>query len=444
MHGKGNAGMKKNRYGGSAVVAVLGAGVVMGLAGCGPKSLASNATAPSSSPSQSAMPGASASSGMGSGSTGMTAAAGNASGAYQFRTIDDPADPTFNQLLGINGRDTIVGYFGSGAAGHPNKGYNLSRTRAGFEGRNENVPGSVQTQVIGVNDRGVTVGFWSSMNNANQTNDNTGFYSVGGVTRSVRFPTANNATPPVNQLLGVNDANQAVGFYNDAQGNAHGYVYSIAGGRFQPVTVPGAASVTAAGINNRGDVAGFFASSSGTTDGFLRTGRGHVTTLAYPGASMTQATGVNDRDEVVGNYQVGTGSSAVTHGFTWSARHGFKSVDDPNGMNSTVINGVNDAGDLVGFYTDSAGNTDGFAAAPAGQPPFPGLAAMPMLKTPMPSAMPSASMAPSTAPAAPMTKAPSAKPSQSTAPAAPKQTTAPASGGMTPSAQPTSAQPAHW
>ena len=33
-------------------------------------------------------------------------------------------------------------------------------------------------------------------------------------------------------------------------------------------------------------------------------------------------------------------------------------------MGTTTVNGVNDAGDLVGFYVDSAGNTDGMLAAP--------------------------------------------------------------------------------
>ena len=44
-----------------------------------------------------------------------------ASTSYTFTTLDDQADPTFNQLLGINGNHVIVGYFGSGAdAQHPN------------------------------------------------------------------------------------------------------------------------------------------------------------------------------------------------------------------------------------------------------------------------------------------------------------------------------------
>ena len=41
-------------------------------------------------------------------------------------------------------------------------------------------------------------------------------------------------------------------------------------------------------------------------------------------------------------------------------------VDDPHGHGTTTINGVNDHGDLVGFYTDSAGNTDGMLALPRG------------------------------------------------------------------------------
>jgi hypothetical protein len=79
---------------------------------------------------------------------------------------------------------------------------------------------------------------------------------------------------------------------------------------------------------------------------------------------MTQAFGVNDADEVVGSYQVGTGNNARMHGFTWTPSGGFQTVDDPQGLGATVINGVNDQGQLAGFYTDSAGNTDGMVASP--------------------------------------------------------------------------------
>jgi hypothetical protein len=186
----------------------------------------------------------------------------------------------------------------------------------------------------------------------------------------VDFPTGNNASPVVDQLLGVNDHDVAVGFYTNAQGSNRGYTYDIRTRTFTRVLVPGARagqagpSLTAAGINNRGDVTGFYAASSSATDAFLRLGNGRFLTLAVPGASMTQALGVNDSDEVVGVYTVGSGDNAQAHGFTWRPGYGFRTVDDPHGIGATTINGVNDAGVLVGFYTDAAGNTDGMIAQP--------------------------------------------------------------------------------
>ncbi len=73
--------------------------------------------------------------------------------SYGFRTLDNQADPTFNQLLGINNAGMIAGYFGSGAAGHPNQGYRLLPPTGTAATPSENFPGSVQTQVTGLNNR---------------------------------------------------------------------------------------------------------------------------------------------------------------------------------------------------------------------------------------------------------------------------------------------------
>jgi len=299
------------------------------------------------------------------------APAANGSSRYHFTTLDNAKDLTFNQLLGINDNGHIAGYFGSGAAGHPNKGYLLRPPFGQGNYQNLNFPGSVQTQVTGLNDEGVQVGFWSTQNNANLTNNNFGFYLRNGQFHTVNFPTGDNASPPVDQLLGVNNHDVAVGFYTNGQGNNRGFEYNIITHRFSRVLKPGAPagtagpSLTAAAINNRGDVAGFYTNSRGVTVAFLKYGYGRFLTLAVPGASMTQAFGVNDRDEVVGTYTVGTGNNAVMHGFTWRPGHGFTTVDDPHGIGTTIINGINDRGDLVGFYTDSAGNTDGMLAVPS-------------------------------------------------------------------------------
>src|SRR5580693_10400715 len=94
--------------------------------------------------------------------TGAVALAGSASagtlnahatGGYSFQTLNNADDVTFNQLLGINDFGVIAGYFGSGAQGHPNQGYLLTPSHTRYI--NENFPGSVQTQVTGLNNTGV-------------------------------------------------------------------------------------------------------------------------------------------------------------------------------------------------------------------------------------------------------------------------------------------------
>ena len=137
-------------------------------------------------------------------------------------------------------------------------------------------------------------------------NDNFGFYDIGGRLHKVSFPTNDNATPPVNQLLGINDHGVATGFYTNAQGNNRGYTYNTHSRRFTRVLVPGSSagtgpSLTAAAINNSGDIAGFYATAAGATDGFVKDGR-HFTDLAFPGAAATMALGINDDTEVVGTY----------------------------------------------------------------------------------------------------------------------------------------------
>ena len=169
----------------------------------------------------------------------------SAAGSYQVVTRNDGRDVTFNQLLGINNQGIIAGYYGSGAAGHPNKGYALVPPFAQRNFLNENFPGSKQTQVTGLNDHGVTVGFWSTQNTASQTNNNFGFYWLNGRFYNVNFPVGNNASPPVNQLLGVNNYGIAVGFYTNNGGLNRGYEYDIWTHRFTRVEIPGKSDGTA-------------------------------------------------------------------------------------------------------------------------------------------------------------------------------------------------------
>jgi hypothetical protein len=248
--------------------------------------------------------------------------------------------------------------FGSGAAGHPNKGYLLNPPYGQANYANENFPGSTQTQVTGIDDKGNTSGFWVTANGTNH-----GFIEWNGVFASYNNPSTPKTTGSVNQLLGINNAGTAVGFYNDKNGNSHAYKLNQANGQFTAIHVPGV-SEAATGINNAGDIVGFATDSSGSTSSWLKIGTSTIS-YQFPGGSDTQAFGINSKNQIVGSYLDGSG---VMHGFVLTNPMGpvshWQSIDDPNGVGSTLVNGINAAGDLVGFYTDAAGNTDGMLATP--------------------------------------------------------------------------------
>ena len=288
---------------------------------------------------------------------------------YNFFDAINPADPTFNQELGINDSGVIAAYNGSGVPGHPNQGYTTTMASiiAGTPSITvENFPGSAQTQVIGINNFGTTVGFYSPTNNGSDANY--GFWNrTAGTYGAVFDPNAtSNSTPAVNQLLGTNNKGVAAGFYNDANGNSHGYTYNLNTGKFTNVIDPAhaAASLTATAIDDAGDVAGFFVNGAGLDTGFLDQG-GTFTPIRLPGFADTQILGMNaNGTELVGQ---AFGPKGFTVGIVYDvATKTLTQYSDPKGVGSTVFNGVNDNGDIVGFYTNATnGYTIGMLATPA-------------------------------------------------------------------------------
>jgi hypothetical protein len=114
-------------------------------------------------------------------------------------------------------------------------------------------------------------------------------------------------------------------------------------------------------------VTGFLTAPSGTVVGFLLKDN-HFYEFAFPHATGTTPPGINNNDEIVGAYTDGPAANPQTHGFTLinplKNAH-FQTVDDPKGIGATTVNGLNDNGDLVGFYVNAVSKfTDGFLARP--------------------------------------------------------------------------------
>ncbi|MGH8317752.1 MAG: PEP-CTERM sorting domain-containing protein [Steroidobacteraceae bacterium] len=281
--------------------------------------------------------------------------------AYMFQDIINPADVTFNQELGINNSGEIAGYFGSGNAGFPNKGYTTTAPYTSTSFTNENFPGSIQTQVTGINGAGTTVGFLSNSNNGGGLDDNFGFVNQGGTFTEVNHPGGPTAGLYFDQLLGVNNSNVAVGFYVDAAGATHGYTYTIGTDTFSGnIDDPfGIGATTATAINNSGEIAGFYEDSAGVDHGFVDT-NGFFTTIDPVGSTGTMLFGINDNGFAVGTY---VDAAGAMHGLLYDLNdNDSQNIDDPFGIGTTTINGINDHNQLVGFYVNSADNTIGLLA----------------------------------------------------------------------------------
>lgn len=317
---------------------------------------------------------------------------GAAQAGYQFLTINDPADnpfmgTTFTNLMGITSNgDTIPGFYGSGQAGDPNTGFVLTLPSKTFTSSNATFPGLVppfnaaQTQMTAINGNGTTfTGYTYPTNTGVATDFQFGFYEQGGVFHMVNNPATPNcgATPnpcdmnviTENQLIGVNNANLAVGFYNDIHGDSHGYTYNIPTNTFSPdILFPGAVSTVTAAINNSDEIAGFFTDSSGAIHGFIKNGV-VFTPVSAPGAAETELLGINDNGLAVGfECAVAGCSGGPQHGILFNSLTDTFTILDPPGSTATTLNGLNDRGQIVGFFVGAKGNTDGLLANPIPEP----------------------------------------------------------------------------
>jgi probable HAF family extracellular repeat protein len=163
---------------------------------------------------------------------------------------------------------------------------------------------------------------------------------------------------------GINNNGQLVGTFFD--NTRHGYIATgvpLPPSGFTPVN-PLTGVGTNVGINDRGVVVGSYVDGTGT-HGFRTIGTSTIT-LDDPFAvgvginSVTAATGINNAGDIVG-YFVGAGN--MTHGFVYAGGV-YTTIDDPNAIGLTQVFGINDQGDLVGMYFGADG-VRGFVAIPA-------------------------------------------------------------------------------
>jgi hypothetical protein len=169
---------------------------------------------------------------------------------------------------------------------------------------------------------------------------------------------------PLNYLIqGINKKGTFAGSYEDtSSGQIFGYTGKNAEFKklfkLKGITTTG---IAGRGINDAGEIVGWYADASGIQHGFLLNGK-KVTTVDDPGGA-TNLEGINNNGEVSGLY---TDASGSRHGFTYDIKtKKFTELTVPGstyvevwGLNDNgvvAIDGENSSGSFVGYlYCPSA------------------------------------------------------------------------------------------
>ena len=200
------------------------------------------------------------------------------------------------------------------------------------------VPGGIDTEILGLNNVGEFVGVYGAAT--------TGFLYSRGVVSTVAFPGADVTVP-----YGINDSGDITGYYI-AGGVTHGFV------RVRDVytsfDVPTATQTFGRGINNRREIVGQYTTDTNPNRGFVRLGD-TFTTIDSPIGGEITAYGINDAGDIVG--YIGVSGSVQTFRLV---RGNMELIRFQNNV-ATYGLGINNAGDIVGVtcevICDAAGNT---------------------------------------------------------------------------------------
>ena len=231
---------------------------------------------------------------------------------------------------------------------------------------NANVPykkifdaGGQDTWLTGIADAGsgvYAVGYYYNQSGQQHSFVFNGDSNLNGSSTTIDLP----GLGVVTTVEGVNDLEHFVGSYRDVGGAVHGYIQTGVNGGFTTLDDPSSHGGTSVnGINHFDQLVGNYLDSSGNSHGFLYE-NGTYVDLDVPGAYRSSATGINDWGEITGWYSpIGSRAAIV---FLYSPGSGYTDIGGGNAF------GLNNAGVIVGS-TVIGGHVEGFLAAP--YPPAP-------------------------------------------------------------------------
>jgi probable HAF family extracellular repeat protein len=268
----------------------------------------------------------------------------------RYTTIEAPAPNVWLFPFDINNRGQLTGeYVRVGPDGIPDSESGFVRDKRGRVTVLD-VPGAKGTEAVKLNDRGQVVGEYSQdtpiVNNSANPRD---FLWDRGRVITIEIP---GADPLRTEPIGVNNRGQVVGPYLDRNGALHGFLWER--GRITTIDLPGATSTSPTAINDRGQVLGVYTDAAGAAHGFVLS-RGRFVSFDVPGqGDFLFPLDINNRGQIVGWTVQDPVTLAGARGFLLAkgARGPATPVSFP-GAPRTIATGINDQGQIVGFYENA-------------------------------------------------------------------------------------------
>lgn len=285
--------------------------------------------------------------------------------AYTFRNVTVAGAAGGTKLGAINNAGEVVGYYVPDAPGGRSIQPQAFTDTNGAISVLAGFPLSTQTTGNGINNAGQVVGAVGS----SPVTQNGYVYSPNGTEQRI---TSQPSAPfgVIDKAYGINDLGQVVG--TDLF-NRH-VAFVSQGGSMSFFQAPGAVATEARGINNAGEMVGFYSttapqlqyvglfSTAAPEHGFADI-NGQFSTIDVPGAVATDPAAVNLAGVIAGSYFDG----AHWHGFVDTAGQ-MQFINAP-GAADTWVTGINDLGDLSGYFdTATTPQAVGFIATDAPSP----------------------------------------------------------------------------
>jgi hypothetical protein len=148
---------------------------------------------------------------------------------------------------------------------------------------------------------------------------------------------------------GISNNGKIVGNYVDASGKQH--VFMKDGSKYTTYDLP---DDFPSAINDSGKIVGTYTDSAdGNIERSYLFDASTLTPISFPGAVSTFATGINDSGQIVGSehdFETGTSSQTQDHGFLLNGSTYTRFDVEGPGTGDTFPKGISDAGKIVGQY----------------------------------------------------------------------------------------------